>query len=86
MKVEIHNHKKFRDVSCSLSVSVEGDLNFVSAVLGGMGYSSTSGKDVHQESHISENKPMMGCSKCGIELRRIMMYSCPRGDCTGGLG
>lgn len=26
------------------------------------------------------------CSKCGIELNRVMSYSCPHSDCPCGMG
>lgn len=31
--------------------------------------------------------PIVGvCGECGLELRRVMMYSCPNGRCPCGLG
>lgn len=86
MKVEIEKSEVMKDMSCSTVVSVNGDLKSVFAVLKELGLSSTSGKECHHHSQDSENKYESGCSKCGIDLKRAMMYSCPEGNCPSKLG
>lgn len=38
-------------------------------------------EDYDDEHYYDYNKPIGTCSKCGLQLRRQMMYSCMKADC-----